>query len=59
LFGESVITHFITAVCHCGLCKITDVHYASKSGLYKELEDDILGIQSANCTQTTAGFLFI
>jgi len=51
LSGESVITHFTTAVCHCGSCKTTDVHYASKSGLYKELEDDILGIQQANCAQ--------
>ena len=51
LSGESVITHFTTAVCHYGSCKITDVHYASKSGLCKELEDDILEIQMANCTQ--------
>ena len=57
LSGESVITHFTTAVCHCGSCRITDVHYASKSGLYKELEDDILGIQLANCSQRTIGFL--
>lgn len=56
--GENVITHFITAVCHCGSCKITDVHYVSKSGLYKELEDDTLGTQPVNCGQRTTGFLF-
>lgn len=59
LSGESVITHFTTAVCHYGSCKITDVRYASKNGLYKELEDDILRIQPANCTQRSTCFLFI
>lgn len=40
LYGASVIIHFITAACHCGLCKITDVHCVSKSGLCRGLEDN-------------------
>lgn len=40
LYGESAITHFITAVCRCGSCKITDVHYASRSGSCRGLADD-------------------
>lgn len=40
LYGASAIIHFITAVCHCGLCKITDVHCVSKSGLCRGLEDN-------------------
>ena len=37
LFGETAIIHFITVVCHCGLCRITDVHCANKNGLYRRL----------------------
>ncbi|KAF3424855.1 hypothetical protein E2986_11016 [Frieseomelitta varia] len=39
-FGENAIIRFTTVACHFGFNKTIVVHYASKSGLFNEWENN-------------------